>query len=61
MADKTDKDVHVKKPIEFTKEQLLIRFPECPDVTQVVLDESKTYTIEQAEKLVNAFLKVRDK
>ncbi len=49
------------KKIEFTKEQLLVRFPECPDVAHVVLDESKTYSIEQAEKLVNAFMKVRDK
>lgn len=59
MADK--KTNRGDKPIEFTKEQLLVRFPECPDVVQAALDETKTYTIEQAEKLVNAFLKVRDK
>lgn len=49
------------EPIKFTKEQLMVRFPECPDVVQAALDESKTYSIEQAEKLIIAFLKVRDK
>lgn len=56
-----EKEIKVENPVQFTKEQLLQRFPGSPDVVAVVLDDEKTYTIDQAEKLVNSFLKVRDK
>lgn len=47
----------------FTKEQLLKAkdFTGLSDVLAVVLEEKQTYTVEQAQKLANDFLKRRVK
>lgn len=46
---------------KFSKSQFIEGkvFPEMDDVLSVVLENEKLYTVEQAKKLVEQFLKVR--
>jgi len=62
-AKEPESVTNTNEPVAFTKEQLFSckRFSDRRDVLSAVLEEGKTYTIEQAQSEIDKYMKGRVK
>lgn len=59
MAEKVLKNTRQKEPVRYTKTQLASakRYREKKDLITALLEEGKSYTTEEADQLIDTFMK----